>query len=129
MCMFYVYFKVCVKPALIRCVCKRGRERVRGMVTVCHYYTTSDCQAVSQASPPFLLCPICPSSLHPPSFFPGGYRHILSESVLRLLPPALPLASIHPSMSLSSLAPFISASLTVPPPPPPPRPLFLFSFH
>lgn len=56
--------------------------------------------------PFFLLCPICLSSLHPPSLFPGSYFHILSESVLRLAP-ALPLSSIHSSILVS----FFSGSL------------------
>lgn len=56
--------------------------------------------------PFFLLCPICLSSLHPPSLFPGSYFHILSESML-CLAPALPISSIHSSILVS----FFSGSL------------------
>lgn len=78
-----VFSCVCVHvfPALMRCVCtvyfyiiyvytERERGWITGMLSVCHYFTTSDCQAValplfhsSQAFSSFLLRPVRLSSL------------------------------------------------------------------
>lgn len=73
---------------------------MRGTVSVCHHYSTSDCQAVSHVSQAFcssrffLLCPICVSSLHPASLFPWQ----LSLHPLHVeAPSALPLPSVHSS--------------------------------
>lgn len=90
------------------CVCGVGRGWIRGMVSVCHHYGTSDCQAVSRVSQAFCssfspLCPICLSSLYPPSLFPGSCLDILS--VFRLLLRFL----FHPSIHLS--VPFLFLAL------------------
>lgn len=89
------------------------------MVSVCHHYATSDCQAVSLISPrhsaPFFFFSVQSASL--PSILPLFFLAVISTSspspcsVLLLHFPFHP--SIHPSLSLSSLAPFISASLAV----------------
>lgn len=78
------------------------------MVSVCHHYSTSDCQAVSHVSQAFcssffLLCPICLSSLYPPSLFPGSCLYILS--MLRLLLHLLFHLSIHLPVFLVSSSP------------------------
>lgn len=82
------------------------------MVSVCHHYATSDCQAVSLISPrhsaPFFSS-LSNLPLFPPSSLSFSWQlfpHPLSESVLRLAP-ALPLSSIHSSILVS----FFSGSL------------------
>lgn len=108
------------------------------MLSVCHYYATSDCQPVSLShisqalcSPFFFLHPICLSlSLSPPISRSPFFLAAIFTSSHPPSAPTLPLPSIHSSVLVSF---FFSGCLLLPPSqsavtfPPPLPPLLLSS--
>lgn len=79
-----------------------------GMVSVCHYYAMSECQAASRISRAFCF-PFSSLSLFPPSSLSFSWQ-LFSTSCPSPSALTLPLPPIHPLFFSSS---FNSASLTV----------------
>lgn len=81
------------------CLCGEtggGRGRIRGMVSVCHHYGTSDCQAVSHVSQAF--CPPL-SNLSLITLSSLSFSWQLSLHPLHVqAPSALPFLPIHSSV-------------------------------
>lgn len=99
---FFLCVSVYIKLTLVVCVsvCRDRRGRIRGMISACHHYGTSDCQAVSHVSQAFC------SSFFPPlsnlsliTLSSLSFSWQLSLHPLHVqAPSALPFLPIHSSV-------------------------------